>query len=84
MGRTSLLVTLVIVSLIGFQRVHSYLSARSQAASAIAQVHQLTRLNARLAAQQRSLSEPATIAAAARKLGMVRIGEHSYSVTSNH
>jgi cell division protein FtsB len=84
MGRTSLLVTLVIVSLIGVQRVLSYLSTRSQAASAIAQVHQLTQANAKLAAQQRSLSEPATIAAAARKLGMVRIGEHPYAVTSNH
>jgi cell division protein FtsL len=84
MGRTSLLVTLVIVSLIGVQRVLSYLSTRSQAASAIAQVHKLTQANAKLAAEQRSLSEPATIAAAARKLGMVRIGEHSYAVTSSH
>lgn len=83
MGRVSLLVTLVIVLVIGAQRVGSYLTARSQAASVLAQVHALTRANAKLAARQRSLSEPDTIAADARKLGMVRIGEHPYAVTSN-
>lgn len=81
MGRISLLVVLAVVSLIGVQRVLSYLQSRSQANQAIALVHRLAKENAKLAAQQRALSEPATIAADARKLGMVRIGEHSYVVT---
>jgi cell division protein FtsB len=84
MGRISLLVVLVVVSLIGVQRVLSYLQARSQADQAMALVHKLTRENAKLAAQQRSLSQPVTIAADARKLGMVRVGEHPFVVTSNH
>jgi cell division protein FtsB len=84
MGRTSLLLVLVVVSLIGVQRVLNYLSTRAQAAGTVALVHQLTKENARLQAQQRALSQPATIAAAARRLGMVRIGEHPYAVTSNH
>jgi cell division protein FtsB len=84
LGRISLLVVLLVVSLIGVQRVLSYLSARAQAARVQTTVQQLARQNAKLEAQQRALSEPATLAADARKLGMVRIGEHPYVVTSNH
>ena len=84
MGRVTLLVTLAIVGVIGAQRVHSYLAARTQAASTLAQVRALTKANAELQARQKALSEPATIAAAARRLGMVRIGEHPYSMTSAH
>ena len=84
LGRISLLVVVLAVGVIGIQRVLSYLSTRAQAARVEALVHQLVRQNAKLEAQQRALSEPATIAAAARKLGMVRIGEHPYVVTANH
>ena len=44
-------------------------------------MQQLTRSNASLRAQQRSLSDPATILRDARALGMVRAGEHPYVVT---
>jgi cell division protein FtsB len=82
MGRISLLVVLAVVSMIGVQRVLSYVQTRSRADQAMALVHRLTKQNAKLAAEQRALSEPATIAADARKLGMVRIGERPYVVTS--
>ncbi|MHB8691887.1 MAG: septum formation initiator family protein [Solirubrobacteraceae bacterium] len=81
LGRISLLVVLAVVSLIGVQRTLSYLSTKAQASHERAIVVQLTRSNARLEAQQRALSQPSTIAADARQLGMVRIGEHPYSVT---
>ena len=44
-------------------------------------VRQLTRDNASLRAQQRSLNNPSTIVRDARALGMVRPGEHPYEVT---
>ena len=63
------------------QQALAYLSVRSQADQQRAIVHQLARSNASLRAQQRSLSEPATILRDARALGMVRAGEHPYEVT---
>jgi len=44
-------------------------------------VEQLSRSNASLRTQQRSLNDPATILSDARALGMVRPGEHPYEVT---
>jgi cell division protein FtsB len=63
------------------QRGLAYLSVRSQASQQKAIVQQLTRANASLRAQQRSLNSSATILRDARALGMVRVGEHPYEVT---
>ena len=81
LGRVSLLVVLALVTAIGAQRGLSFLAAKAQADRQRAIVHRLLRDNARLAREQHALNQPATIAADARKLGMVRLGEHPYVVT---
>ena len=80
-GRVSLLVVVAVVAGLYVQRGLAYFAVRSQAAQQRAIVHQLTRLNASLRAQQRSLNEPGTILSDARALGMVKPGEHPYEVT---
>lgn len=80
-GRVSLLIVLCVVAGLYVQKGLAYLSARSQANQQRAIVQQLKRSNAALRAQQRSLNDPATIARDARRLGMVRVGEHPYEVT---
>jgi cell division protein FtsB len=80
-GRVSLLVVLAVVAGLYVQRGLAYFAVRSQADQQRAIVHQLTRSNASLRAQQRSLNEPATILSDARALGMVKPGEHAYEVT---
>jgi cell division protein FtsB len=80
-GRVSLLVVLAVVAGLYVQRALAYFSARAQADQQRAIVQQLTRSNASLRAQQRSLNDPATIVSDARALGMVRPGEHPYEVT---
>jgi cell division protein FtsB len=79
-GRTSLLVMLVVVAGLYVQHTLSYLSTRSQADQQQAIMHQLQRQNAGLSAQQKALSNPVTIEQDARELGMVMPGEHPYSV----
>jgi len=79
-GRVGLLVVLCVVAGLYVQQGLAYLSARSQAGRQRAIVQQLTRSNASLRAQQRSLNNPATILRDARALGMVRVGEHPYEV----
>lgn len=79
-GRVALLVVLVVVVGLYVQHTLSYLSISSQASQQQAIVNQLARQNARLAAQQRSLNDPATIVQDARGLGMVRPGEQPYVV----
>ena len=85
-GRVSLLVVLCVVAGLYVQQALAYFAVRNQAAHQRAIVHQLTRDNAALRAQQRSLNDPATILRDARALGMVRPGEHAYEVTGlpNH
>jgi cell division protein FtsB len=81
-GRVGLLVVLCVVAGLYVQRGLAYLAVRSQANQQKAIVRQLTRANASLRAQQRSLTNPATIVKDARALGMVRVGEHPYEVTN--
>ena len=85
-GRVSLLVVLCVVAGLYVQQGLAYLAVRSQAGRQRAIVQQLSRNNAWLRAQQRSLNDPATILRDARALGMVRPGEHPYEVTGlpNH
>ena len=80
-GRVSLLGVLCVVAGLYVQQALAYLAVRSQATHQRAIVHQLSRDNASLQAQQRSLNDPATILRDARALGMVRPGEHPYEVT---
>jgi cell division protein FtsB len=77
---------LCVVAGVYVQQALAYLAVRSQADQQRAIVHQLSRANAGLRAEQQSLGNPATIAADARALGMVRVGEHPYEVTGlpNH
>jgi cell division protein FtsB len=63
------------------QQALAYFAVRGQANHQRAIVQQLTRSNAALRAQRRSLNDPATILRDARALGMVRVGEHPYEVT---
>lgn len=81
LGRVGLLVVLVVVAGVYAQDTLSYLSTRSQANHQAAIVQRLSRENAQLERQQRSLKQPATIVRDARALGMVKAGEHSYVVT---
>jgi cell division protein FtsB len=81
LGRVSLLVVLCVVGGLYVQRALAYLAVRSQDNRQRAIVQQLSRANASLREQQRSLNDPATILLDARTLGMVRAGEHPYAVT---
>jgi cell division protein FtsB len=80
-GRVSLLVVVGVVAGLYVQRGIAYFAVRSQADQQRAIVQRLSRSNASLRAQQRSLNEPGTILSDARALGMVRPGEHPYEVT---
>ncbi len=82
-GRLALLLVLVVVVALYVEHTLSYLAVRAQAAQQQAVVERLSRENARLAAEQRSLSNPATIVRDARALGMVRLGEHPYVITGS-
>ena len=76
-----MLVVLTVVAGLYVKQAMAYLSVRSQARQQQAIVRTLERQNAALAAQQRSLKDPATVQREARALGMVRLGEHPYVIT---
>jgi cell division protein FtsB len=59
----------------------SLLATHSQADRELATAQQLARENRSLEQQQRSLTNPATIARDARALGMVQAGERPYVIT---
>ena len=80
-GRVLLVVVLTVVAGLYIQQGLAYLSARSQADQQEAVARQLARQNAKLAREQRSLGDPATIMAMARELGMVKPGERPFVVT---
>ncbi|MDQ6834974.1 MAG: septum formation initiator family protein [Actinomycetota bacterium] len=82
-GRVGLLVVLVVVVGLYVQHTLAYLSVSAQASRQEEIVDQLARQNARLAAEQRSLNQPATIVRDARALGMVRPGERAYVITGH-
>lgn len=80
-GRVVLLAVLAVVLGLYVQQGLAYLSVRSQAGRQAALVRQLTRQNAQLLGEERSLNDPATIVQDARRLGMVKAGERPYVVT---
>ena len=80
MGRIGLLFVLAIVVGLYVEHTLSYFSTRSAADQQAAVVRSLTRQNAQLSRQQKSLSQPSTIVSDARALGMVWPGEQPYVI----
>src|SRR5205823_7841897 len=82
-GRVLLLIVLAVVLGLYVQEAVAYLSVRSEGDQQAAIVHRLARDNARLAHEQRSLNDSATIRRDARELGMVLPDERAYAVTGS-
>ncbi len=83
-GRIGLLIVFAVVVGLYVEHTLSYLSTRAQADQQQAIVQSLTRQNAQLRQEQRSLNDPATIIRDARALGMVRPGERPYVILGSH
>ncbi len=81
LGRVGLLVVLAVVAGLYVQQALAYFSVRAQADQQLSVVRSLTRQNAVLTQQEKTLNDPATIVHEARVLGMVRPGERPYVVT---
>lgn len=79
-GRTGLLIVLVVVAGLYLQQGIEYLSTRSAADQERATAVGLARQNAVLRRKQRALRNPVTIKRDARALGMIKSGERSYVV----
>jgi cell division protein FtsB len=79
-GRIGLLVVFAVVVGLYVEHTLSYFSTRSQADQQQAIVRSLSRQNAQLTQEQKSLNDPSTIIGDARALGMVRPGEQPYVV----
>lgn len=77
----ALLVVFAVVAILYVRQGLALLSTHSQAQQQRAIAQRLAHANARLAAEQRSLNDPATVERDARALGMVRPGEHPYVIT---
>jgi cell division protein FtsB len=80
-GRVGLLVVLGIVMALYVEHTLSYFATRTQANQQQAVVSRLSRQNAQLSRQVKSLSDPSTIVSDARSLGMVRPNERPYVIT---
>ncbi|HEY2441024.1 MAG TPA: septum formation initiator family protein [Solirubrobacteraceae bacterium] len=80
MGRIGLLVVFAVVVGLYVEHTLSYVSTRAQADQQQAIVRSLSRQNAQLTQEQKSLNDPSTIIRDARALGMVRPGEQPYVV----
>jgi hypothetical protein len=83
LGRISLLVVLAMVAGLYVSHTISLLAAKQRSDHARAVVRSLISANARLEREQRSLTLPSTITAEARRLGMVKVGEHPYVLTGS-
>src|SRR5690349_10015730 len=79
-GRTALLIVLVVVAGLYIQHTVEYFVTRSNADAQRAIAHRLVRQNVVLRAQRRALQQPDTIQRYARKLGMVKPGERPYVI----
>lgn len=82
-GRTTLLVVLVVVLGLYIKQAVSYFSVRGQAVSEMTAALQLARENRALEREQQTLNDPATIQRDARALGMVRRYERPYVITGH-
>ena len=81
LGRVGLLIVLAVVVGLYVQQALAYFSVRAQADQQLSIVRSLTRHNAMLTEEEKTLNDPATIVREARVLGMVRPGERPYVVT---
>lgn len=79
-GRTALLIVLVVVAGLYVQHILEYFAARGTANTQHALVSGLARQNAALRAQRASLQQPDTVRRMARDLGMVQSGERPYVI----
>jgi cell division protein FtsB len=79
-SRVALLVVLLGILGLYIGPARNYLSTMQQAKQRRAEVSQLKRENERLRARRAALSSTASLEREARRLGMVRAGELSYSV----
>jgi cell division protein FtsB len=79
-GRTALLIVLVVVAGLYIQHTIDYFMTRSNAEAQHAIVRQLAHQNASLRARARTLRQPNAIKRYARALGMVQAGERPYVV----
>jgi cell division protein FtsB len=79
-GRTALLLVLLAVALAYVGPVRSLLSTWHESNAKQAQVQQLQHEHQALVSRARELRDSRTVQAEARRLGMVKPGEHSYVV----
>ncbi len=79
-GRTGLLIVLVVVAGLYIQDAVDFITTRSEATAQQANVQRLAHANAVLRREQQSLNNPVTIKHDARVLGMVQAGERPYVV----
>src|SRR5437763_14736995 len=79
-GRTALLIVLVVVAGLYVQHAVEYFVTRSNADAQRAIAQRLARQNASLRAQRGALQRPDTIERYARALGMVKTGERPYVI----
>ncbi|MHB1569723.1 MAG: septum formation initiator family protein [Solirubrobacteraceae bacterium] len=82
-ARVSLLLVLGVVVVLYVEHARAYLASRTQADRQQQVVSRLERQHQHLLQLERSLSDPSSIVAAARRLGMVRPGEIPYSVVGS-
>jgi cell division protein FtsB len=82
-GRVVLLVVLAVVLGLYVQQGIAYLSVRSQADQQAAIVKQLSRQNAQLGREAKTLNNPATILQKARQLGMIKPNERPFVVVGH-
>jgi cell division protein FtsB len=79
-GRVALLLLLLFVAGLYLAPAHALFSTWRDSHAKQAQLHALKREHAALARQARALRSPLTVAAEARRLGMVEPGERPYVV----
>jgi cell division protein FtsB len=79
-GRTALLLLLLLVALAYIGPARSLLSTWRDSNAKEAQLQQLQREHDELVRQARALRDPRTVQAEARRLGMVKPGERSYVI----
>ena len=79
-GRIALLVVLLLVALAYIGPARSLLSTWHTSSAQQAQLHALQRQHQALLQRARTLRDPSTVQAEARRLGMVKPGEQSYVV----
>jgi hypothetical protein len=79
-ARVAMLFTLVVLLYLAISPVRSLISDFHLSAQRQAQLRQLERQGAELAAQEHALSLPGTRSLEARNLGLLRPGEHGYVV----